>query len=157
MLEAIIICSSIAFGSILHIVAKEEIKTSKKYIIFARTVLIILTATLLIYADFNPIMILSLLFGFTLFLFLKNLYLIIGAATFLSLSSQNMVLILSSILLLTLVHSSLSAPSKKMFIRNSLYFILPFSLVLIETFIKGNLDIFTGFIAGGLLAQLKGP
>ena len=157
MLEALIIYLSIIFGSLIHVIAKEEIKLGKKYIALAKNILIILASVSLIYLNLGLSSILFLLLGFVIFIFLKNIYLVIGAAAFLSLFAPNPVLSLSFISLLAMVHSSLSSPNKKTLISNSVYFILPFSLVLIETFIKGNLDIFIGFVAGGLLAQLKGP
>ncbi len=164
MLEAIIIYLSFIFGKALHLLTKEEVKQGKKYITTAKNILIISAAALIYFNNFELSSFLFLLFGFIIFIFLKKIhllayhfYLLIGLAAFLSLLSSNPVLLLSFIFLLTIMQSSLSSLNKKEFISASIYFVLPFSLILIENFINANLNIFTGFVAGGLLAQLKGP
>ncbi len=157
MLESVIIYSALFLGKLLNATAKEELKLGKKYIAIAKSILIILTATTFIYLNFRLTQILFLLLGFIIFIFLRNIYLLIGLATFLSFFTTNPILLLSFIFLLTLAHSSLSSLNKKEMILSSVYFAMPFSLILIENFINANSSIFTGFVAGGLLAQLKGP
>ena len=161
VLEAVITYLSLIFGRALHLIAREEAKQGKKYIITARNALIILTSAAFIYSSFRLGSILFLLLGFVAFIFLKRfnllIYFLMGFATFLILLTSNPIIPLLFIFLLAMMQSSLSHPNKREFFVASAYFILPFSLFLIETFIKGNLDIFTSFVAGGLLAQLKGP
>ena len=161
VLEAVIIYLSLIFGRALHLIAREEVKQGKKYIITARNIFILLTSAALIHLDFRLSSIFFLLLGFVAFIFLKRfnllIYFLMGFATFLILLTSNPITSLLSIFLLSIMQSSLSHPNKREFLLASVYFILPFSLFFIETFIKGNSDIFTSFVAGGLLAQLKGP
>ncbi|MEK6856844.1 MAG: hypothetical protein AABX49_02400 [Nanoarchaeota archaeon] len=161
MLEAVIIYLSIIFGKFLYALAKEEIKPGVKYIMAGRNGLILLVAIALIHSNFGLISILFTFFGLAAFIFLRRfsnlVYFLIGSATFLVLLTQDYMILMSFILLLAMTHSSMSSNKKELFAA-TIYFVLPFSLILIETFIKGNLGIFTSFIAGGLLAQLKkGP
>jgi len=160
MLEAAIIYSSIIFGKILNIVAKEEIRQGRKYITAAKNILIILAAVFFIYLSLKLSVILFSFFGFIIFIFLRRaypFYFLVGLAAFLSLLTANPILFLSIIFLLSITQSSLSSLNKKEIIIASVCFILPFSLIFLETFINANLNIFTGFVAGSLLAQLKGP
>ena len=161
VLQAIVIYSSIIFGKLLHLIAGQEVKQGKKYLFFARNVLILLASAALLHLNFKPISVLFLLVGFGVFILLKKVnslvYLLLGSAAFLVLLTSERIILLSFIFLLAMTHSSLSAPKKKEVLISSFYLIIPFILFFIETFIKGNLDIFTSLVAGGLLAQLKGP
>ncbi len=160
-LQVLVIYSSLIFGKILYLIAKQEIKQGKKYIILARNIFIMLTSAALVYSNFKLSFILFLFLGFVIFIFLRKVNLLIcfliGFATLLGLLTLNPIMLLLFIFLLAIAHYSLTPPSKKEILLASVYFALPFSLFFIETFIKGNLDLLTSFIAGSLLAQLRGP
>ncbi|MBI2507790.1 hypothetical protein HYV89_02445 [Candidatus Woesearchaeota archaeon] len=155
MLEAVIIYSSIFLGKLLYAIAKEEIKEWKRYITSAKNLLIIFISLTLIYLSPEFKMVISIIIGFILFSFLKNMYLLIGLSALLSIFTASTIILSSLILLLSLIYSSLSKFKMKEVIFATLYFALPFILISLETFIKANFSIFSGLAVGGLLAQLR--
>ena len=160
MFAILIIYLNIFLGKLLHIVAQKEIKQWKKYILSAKNLLIIFISLIFIYINLNLKLIIGLIIGVVLFNNFKNIYLSIGLTSLLSLFMPARLIILSFLLLLILVFSSLSKFKKREIFLSTLFFAIPFillSLLSLETFIKGNLSIFTGLAIGSLLVNLKGP
>ena len=153
MLPAIIVYLQIFLGKILHLIAPSEIKYAKKYLILIKNLLLISIALVLVYSSFNFKLLIPFIIGFLIFKYFKKIYFLLGLLTFLSFYNKFTLLLLALTSLFTLIHSSLTTLKAKDFILTSIYFILPFALIFIETFINQNSSIFIGLLAGGLIAQ----
>ncbi|MAG45832.1 MAG: hypothetical protein CMH63_03620 [Nanoarchaeota archaeon] len=157
MLASIIVYLQILLGKILNKIASSEIKYAKKYLILIKNALLILITFVLIYSSLDFKLLIPFILGFIIFKYFKKMYFLLGLLTFLSFTAKFTLLLLALASLFTLIHSSLTSLKPKEFILKSLYFILPFALIFIETFINQNSSIFIGLLAGGLIAQFKGP
>ena len=157
MLEAVIIYLSLIFGKVLYAIAKEEIHQWKKYIIFTKNLLLIFISLVLVYLSSELKIAIPIIMGFIIFSYFKNIYFLIGLGVLLSSFTAAPIILPSFLLLLTLISSSLSKFKIKEVMSATVYFIFPFILIFLETFIKANFSIFSGLAIGGLLAQLKGP
>lgn len=155
MLPAIIVYFQIFLGRILHLIASSEIKSARKYLVFTKNLLLILLALTLIYSTLNFKIILPFIIGFLIFKYFQKIYFLFGLATLISFYTQNSLPLLALTSLLVLIQTSLLSLKPKDFLIVSIYFILPFSLIFIETFINANLEIFIGLLVGGLIAQLN--
>jgi len=154
MLSAFIVYLSLFLGKILRLITPEEVRQYKKYLDLTKNPVLILISISFIYLSLSPFL-LTLVPSFLLFRYLKIPYFILGLATFLSFSTSLSILPLSLILIFTLIYSSLEPWKVKPFIKDSLLFILPFTLVAIETFINANSEIFIGIVIGGLLSLIE--
>ena len=157
MLTPIIIYLQVFFGKIVNYLAKEEIQQGKKYFIFAKNLLLIITSLILFYLTLELNIMIPIVLGFIIFSYFRNIYFLIGLAVLSASLTINPILPLSFILLFTLLYSSLSKFKIKEIVLATVYFSIPFVLIFLETFVKANLSIFSGLAIGGLLAQLKGP
>ena len=157
MLEAIIIYLAIFLGKLLYAIAKEEIQQWKKHIVFTKNLLLISISLILVYLSPELKIIIPIIIGFIIFSYFRSAYLLIGLSILLSTFTTAPIILLSLLLLLALTYSSLSKFKIREAISTTVYFAIPFILIVLETFIKANLSIFSGLAVGGLLAQLKGP
>ena len=158
MLPSLLIYFQIFLGKILNKIAKSEIAQYKDYLTLTKTLLIIIISFTFLYPNFQITSLFLIPIGFLLSYRLKNFYFFLGLSTFLTFFTPLPLLLSAFILLLTLIHSSLTPFKLKKILISTLFFILPFSLISIETFINQNPAIFFGLLVGGFLFQLrKGP
>jgi|SRR3989344_3418320 len=152
MLEFLIIYLSLFLGKVLHLLTKEEIKSGKKYLILSSNLLIFLISIVFLITNFNILNLLLIIPSFFMFKYLKVNYFILGLGSFLALGD---IMLLSLFFILCLIFSSLEAFKAEKFMISSILFILPLSLLIIETFINVNSGIFTGILIGGLISLVN--
>lgn len=155
MFQALIVYLSIPLGKLLNKIAQEEITQYKKYLTLTHLILILLTVLSFHYFQLSSRFVIAIVVGFLVFKPLKNIYPLLGLATFTSLFTSLPLLPLSSVTILTLLHSSLTKYKLKDLLLSPLYFTLPFLLFFIETLINQNADRLIGLTIGGLLSQIR--
>ena len=141
------------FGKLLSYFTKEEIKDGNKYFILTEKILLILIALSLLIIKID-IFSLFIFLGVIIYFFFRRISLFLGLSVVVS-SFVNVEfgLLISSLVFIYLLVYSRNLKWKNIII-NCLLFLIPISLIFVESFIKTNLSIFLSVIAGSVIGPV---
>ena len=150
----ILVGLSLVFGKLLSLVTKSEIKSGDKYFLFTEKVLLVILSLSLLVIDFS-VYSLSIFVGVFIYLILIRSHLFfLGFCVFLSsLVSLEFSLLIASLVFLYLLIFSRDLKWNGILI-SGIIFVLPFLFFFVESFIKGNLSLFLGVVAGGVIGPV---
>ena len=145
---------SLIFGKLLGLITKSEIKAGSKYFLLSERLLLIFLGLSLLVINFN-VGSLGIFLGVVIYLILIRSHLFfLGFSVVLSnLVSLEFGLLIASLVFLYLLIYSRDLKWVEILI-NLIVFILPFGLIFVESFIKGNLSLFLGVVAGGVIGPV---
>lgn len=151
----ILVFLGIIFGKLIGIITAEEVKKGKEYFLFSGKILLTILVLILLIAKFD-IFSLFIFLGIILGIFLKIRGLFLGLGVFLSnFISVEFGLLTGSLAFIYLFIYSRELRWEKV-TKEALFFILPFGLFGVESFINANLSALLSISAGGLLVTI-GP
>lgn len=149
----ILVFLSLIFGKLLSCFTREEIKEGKKYFVLIEKILLILIALNLLIVKVS-IFSLFIFLGVIIYFFFKRISLFLG----LSVVVSSFVNIEFGLLIASLVFIYLLAYSRNLKWKNIVFdcllFLIPISLIFVESFIKANLSIFLSIIAGSVIGPV---
>ena len=151
MWQLIIVILGILFGYYLGNITKDEILKGKKYFLFFENVILLIL--ILIFLKLSFLMLIGVVVGFVIYNFFKQVYFYLGVLV-LCASLINKEIFLASVslvFLFSLIFESLNKFKLKNFLLDIGLFLIPFSLLFVESFINTNLSILIGFSIGAVI------
>ena len=151
MWQIIIVILGILFGLYLGNIAKDEIKNGRKYFLFFQSV--ILLVLILIFLKLSFLILMGVVIGVIIGRFFKQIYLYLGVLILCSsfIGKEIFLAAISLVFLFSLIFQSLSKSKLKRVLFDVILFLIPFSLLFVESFINGNLDVLVGIGIGGVI------
>lgn len=157
MFNLIAVCilafSGIFFGKALRKIAFEEVKLGEKYLIYLQySLLFILSMLLAYYSEISYEYLFLFILGFFSTFFIKKRYLHLGLILYVSLFSQELLVLTSSIIFI--YGLSFGSLAKKV-LPNIVYFVIGFILVFILTYIGIPIEnsSLLSFLAGSIFLR----
>tara|TARA_Y100000310_G_C20304389_1_gene633279 strand:+ start:149 stop:646 length:498 start_codon:yes stop_codon:yes gene_type:complete len=150
----VLVVFGLVFGKLLGLITKEEVKEGKRYfILIERIILVVLFLSLLV-IDFS-IYSLGIFLGVFIYLILiRSHVFFLGFGVLLaSFVSLEFGLLVASLVFLYLLVCSRDLKWVNILV-SGIVFVLPFILLLGESFIKGNLSLFLSVSAGGIIGPV---
>ena len=151
MWQIIIVILGILLGFYLGNIAKDEVKNGRKYFLFFESVILLIL--ILIFVKLSFLMLIGAVIGAVICKFFKQIYFYLGilvlCASFIS--KEIFLASISLVFLFSLIFEGLNKSKLKNFLLDVILFLIPFSLLFVESFINSNLSILIGFSIGAVI------
>lgn len=157
MWQGIIVILGLIFSFFLGKIAKEEVKQGRKYFLFSEKILLLVIIIIAFFYKLSVLSLIGIVIGLIICRFFKKIYFYFGIIVIGGINNKELFLaLISLIFLFSLVYGSLEKFKLRNFFVNLIIFILPFSLLLVESFINSKIGFLIGVGIGGVIEWARG-